>query len=231
MNNRSLISYSFGTAWKLFKSNWKVMVGVALIMFLVGTGYGLVEVLLTEAGMAGVAVSLLSFLLSAWLSLGMFRVFLDIFDGKKPSIMVLFSQAGLILYFLGASILYGLMVVVGLVFLVVPGFFLAIRFYFYNVLIVDKELGPIKALKASWNLTKGHWWSIFGLTLLLALFNIAGALALIVGLLVTIPVSWMAMICAYRFLSSSSVRVKPEQVDRSQEPLPESFVETQSSIQ
>ncbi len=231
MTNRSLVSYSFGTAWGLFKNNWRIMVGVALIIFALSATSASIERLLTEVGTSSLVVSLLSYLLGAWLALGMIRMFLDIFHGRKPTIGVLFSQAGLLLYFLGAVILYILMLLGGLVLFVIPGLFLAIKFYFFSIFIVDKELGPIESLKASWNLTKGHWWNVFGLMFLLVFFNLAGALALGLGLLVTVPVSWMAMICAYQFMSSSAEKTGPEQTERTQESLPESFSETQQSVQ
>ena len=53
----------------------------------------------------------------------------------------------MLLRYLGASILYGLMVAVGIIFLVIPGIYLAIKYQFYGILIVDKNLDIMASLK------------------------------------------------------------------------------------
>jgi uncharacterized membrane protein len=54
-------------------------------------------------------------------------------------------------------------------------------------------------------LTKGNRWKLFQLSLALLLLNILGLLALLVGLFVTIPVSFIAMVHAYRALKGEAV--------------------------
>jgi uncharacterized membrane protein len=103
--------------------------------------------------------------------------------------------------YLGASILYALAIVVGLVLLVVPGIILALMFMFTTFIVIDRGLGPIEAMKESNRITYGHKWTLLGFTLMLVLINLLGVLALVVGLLVTIPVSSLAVTHAYRVLS------------------------------
>ena len=75
--------------------------------------------------------------------------------------------------------------------------YLAARFAFSTLLIVDRKLGPIQALKASWYLTRGQTLSLIGFFLLALLFNVAGALCLVVGLLLTLPLTWLAFVAIY----------------------------------
>ncbi|ANU08211.1 hypothetical protein [Paraurantiacibacter namhicola] len=63
--------------------------------------------------------------------------------------------------FLGMSILALLGVGLGLLLLVVPGLFLIVRWSAANGFAVSRGLGPVDALKASWEATDGHSWSIF----------------------------------------------------------------------
>ena len=102
----------------------------------------------------------------------------------------------------GASIVYGLIVVGGLILLVVPGIYLALRLQFYSYYIIDKNAGSIDSLKMSWKATEGNVINIFLFELLLIGINILGAIALVVGLLVTIPVSVIAVTLLYRKLSA-----------------------------
>ena len=46
--------------------------------------------------------------------------------------------------------------------LVVPGIFLLVLFCFAPIFVVLEGEGPIKALKSSWKMVKGRWWSVFG---------------------------------------------------------------------
>jgi uncharacterized membrane protein len=103
--------------------------------------------------------------------------------------------------YLGASILYALALVVGLILLIVPGIIFALMFMFTTFIVIDRERGPVEAMKESNRITYGHKWSLLGFTLVLVLINLLGVLALVVGLLVSIPVSSLAVTHAYRVLS------------------------------
>jgi uncharacterized membrane protein len=102
--------------------------------------------------------------------------------------------------YLGASILYALAIVVGLVLLIVPGIIFALMFMFTTFIVIDRGLGPIEAMKESNRITYGHKWTLLGFTLMLVLINLLGVIALVVGLLVSIPVSSLAVAYAYRVL-------------------------------
>jgi uncharacterized membrane protein len=97
--------------------------------------------------------------------------------------------------------LLGLAVGIGLVLLIVPGVIFGLMFMFSTFLVIDRELAPIEALKESNRITYGHKWRLLGFTLVLLLINVLGALALLVGLLVTVPVSSLTFTHAYRVLS------------------------------
>ncbi|MEA3324508.1 MAG: hypothetical protein U9Q37_05135 [Euryarchaeota archaeon] len=58
-------------------------------------------------------------------------------------------------------ILYGFIVVGGLILLTIPGIIWAIKFQFFDYLIVDKGLGPIDALEKSSEITRGVKWDLF----------------------------------------------------------------------
>jgi uncharacterized membrane protein len=103
--------------------------------------------------------------------------------------------------YLGASILYALALIVGLILLIVPGIIFALMFMFTTFIVIDRELGPVEAMKESNRITYGHKWSLLGFTLVLVLINLLGVIALVVGLLVSIPVSSLAVTHAYRVLS------------------------------
>jgi hypothetical protein len=106
--------------------------------------------------------------------------------------------------FLGASILLSLAVAIGLVLLIVPGIIFGLMFMFATFVVIERELGPIDAMNESNRLTRGHKWQLFGFVLVLLLINLLGLLALVVGILVSIPVSTLAFVHAYRVLGGKA---------------------------
>lgn len=80
----------------------------------------------------------------------------------------------------------------------VVAFGVILRFYFAIFFIVDQQMGAIDALKASWNATQEQKLSVLLLALLSGVIAAAGLLALGIGMLVSIPVSYMMFASAYR---------------------------------
>jgi uncharacterized membrane protein len=106
--------------------------------------------------------------------------------------------------FLGAQLLVGIIVFFGFLLLVVPGIIAAVGLGFAPYLVIDRGRGPIEALKESWRITKGHKVQLFLFGLALIGLNILGLLALVVGIVVSVPVTWLAVTHAYRKLQSSA---------------------------
>jgi MFS family permease len=64
------------------------------------------------------------------------------------------------------AVLLGLMVAVGLVLLIVPGFYLWMRFLFVPQAIVLERATLAQAFSRSAQLVRGSWWRVFGIFLL-----------------------------------------------------------------
>ena len=129
------------------------------------------------------------------------RISLDLYDTGEADLSKIGGLLPQFLPYLGGKILYGLIVLIGLILLVVPGVIVSYMLLYVGYLIIDRNLGPIEALKESKVVTDGSKWHLFLFSLAVALLNIAGVLCLLVGLLVTIPVTLMASVYVYRQLS------------------------------
>ncbi|GAA5128116.1 DUF4339 domain-containing protein [Luteolibacter yonseiensis] len=138
--------------------------------------------------------------LAIFLSLGFTRITLNLVSGREFSIGMLFGEGQKLLPAIGATILYSLMVGLGLLLFIVPGIYLALRFGFYRAAIVDRNLGVLESLRYSSSLTTNNRLSLFVLSLLTIFIILAGMLALCVGLLFAIPVASLAWVVAYRWL-------------------------------
>ena len=80
--------------------------------------------------------------------------------------------------------------------------YLSLKTNFFTYFIVDKDMGPIDALRESLTRTTGLEFELFTIYSILALLNLIGALLFGIGLLFTIPYSWMVVSVIYtRYLS------------------------------
>lgn len=141
-------------------------------------------------------------LMAVFISVVMTRFWLAVSRDQAPEAAELFSNVGVLLPVIAASFCYGLILILGFVLLIVPGFIVMIMFQMYMYLIIDKGLGPIAALKRSRAITQGQKWRLFVFGLLIVLLNIAGLLCLLVGVFVTIPVSCIAGVYIYDCLEN-----------------------------
>ena len=91
----------------------------------------------------------------------------------------------------------GIFIALGLVALIVPGIYLAVAYTFVPLFIVFGKIEFWDGMEFSRKLVTKKWWNIFGFVLLLMLINMVGALAFLVGLLFTIPLSYCAIYVAF----------------------------------
>lgn len=69
--------------------------------------------------------------------------------------------------FLGLSLLSGLGILLGLVLLIVPGVYLAVRWSVASPMLLAEDVGASDALGKSWALTESSFWAILAVQLLI----------------------------------------------------------------
>jgi uncharacterized membrane protein len=148
----------------------------------------------------GLIAGIVAFLVNTFVTMGIFNVSLRFADGQQGEARDFISAYPRYLSFLGASILYSIIVTIGFILFVIPGIFAAVRLQFFGFYVLDQGAGATEALQRSWETTRGVGWQVFGLDLALIGIIILGAIALVVGLLVAIPITWLALAYVYRQL-------------------------------
>jgi hypothetical protein len=139
-------------------------------------------------------------LVSIWLGMGLTRIGLNLVSGNPVALPQLFGEGGKIFKMLVASFLFGLMLFFGILALVIPGIYLALRFGQFYLGILDRDLGIIDSFKYSSALTTNNKWRIVLLYLAASGVCLAGALALGVGLFVAVPMVWLMQLLAFRWM-------------------------------
>ena len=199
------VSNIFGKAWELFKENLSDLITITfLYLVLIAIIYAIDPSNEKVDSAFDLILSIICGIAQMILTLGFYKSILHTVDGDKPRIETLFNnrKPTLILHYILGSVLIGVGVLLGLIFFIIPGIYLAIRLQFYTYVLLEQEkCDCMKALSTSWAMTEGHIINLFTLGLLSFLVVIAGVIAFLIGILAAIPISIIMLALAYRILS------------------------------
>lgn len=217
--------------WEKTKKHFWFFVGVELFTFVFIIAVGMISAVFSNSRpILGFAMNIFSIILQMIFGIGFLRIAFEILEDRKPSFQMLFSEMRLFWKYLGASLLVSLLsfgplimiIILGKSFLalevfpilfvaiisVVLGIFAAIfavimniRFQFATYFVVDKAHGPMESLKESFKATQGETLNLICLGIVLGLLNLLGAIVFMVGLLVTVPITILALVATYKKLS------------------------------
>ncbi len=176
-----------GEGWELVKADMGTYVLISLIFFLLN-GVPLIQ----GALMACFEIYTMKKLMRRPAEFG------DLFKGFNFFIPTLV-----------AALLIGLFTFLGTLLCIIPGLVVAAMYKFTYLFIVDKRMDFWPAMQASHAVVKRDYAGFTLFLILMALGNILGALCCIVGLLVSIPVTFAAITVAYKEI----VGFEPRTVD------------------
>ena len=176
------------TGFAIFKREYGLFIGFSIVGVLISMA----------AAFIPVVGSIAQIVLTGVLNLGYFYVARKIKLGKKPTFEDFFKPFNSIGKIAGVALLTSLVTIIGFICLIIPGIYFTVAWslaipiiYFYS------GIGVWDSMEASRRIVSKHWLSFFLLVICLLFINIAGALCLVVGLLVTIPVSHLIMYAAF----------------------------------
>ncbi len=95
------------------------------------------------------------------------------------------------------NLLIGVVVLLGLAMLVVPGIYFAVSYVFAHFFVWFYQVEPTEAIRLSRQTVSGNFGQIFLLFLVLGGINLLGVLAFGVGILVTMPLSFCVAYAAF----------------------------------
>ena len=199
--------------WRTTFRHFWLFVGVLLISGAVQLVPQVVSSLARERALLTFAIMVVFAVLSMIVQMGIVNMTIRFARDTEAHFADLFAVSHLFWKFLGASILYMLIIAGGMLLLIVPGIIWAIKYQFFSYVIIDEGVGPLTALRRSGEITQGVKWNLLFFGILLGFINILGVLALFIGLFVTTPVTMLATAYVYRTLVSQTYGVQPEPVN------------------
>ncbi len=230
ISDRVMTPDPVGFGWKTTMSNKPFFILFTLIIGVLYGAQQILEYSLgvgeqSDFSLEYLSTMLTSSMINAVIVLGGANVSLKFYDGVKSRLSDIFVSPLFVLYNFVAGILFLVLVgwpfaiVVGMIamgtlwgpWLALPGAIIgipalfygvwqALRYQFYSFALIDYGVGPVKALNISRRLARGHEGELFGLDFKILLINLVGLLCLGVGLLFTVPTSFLALAHRYAFL-------------------------------
>lgn len=176
--------------WEILKKNLGLFIGFFLLAIIINSvlvklestqsALIIVRILINPPLMAGFFIAALKTMKNQSIA------FADFFKGFEN-----FVQLNLL------NIVTFIILFVGFLLLIIPGFYLSIAYFLALPILLDKKMDFWPALESSRKVVTKRWWSFFGFSFILGLMNFLGALCLGFGLLVTVPLSFCAIAAAY----------------------------------
>jgi hypothetical protein len=133
--------------------------------------------------------SVVQMLIYSYITLGLTNICFKVIDRKPISVADLFNRTDLFLNYLLCALLFGIVLALGYIALIIPGIIFTVKFLFSSYLVVDKEIGPVDAMKRSWEITNHCSWRVLGLLLVLVLINLVAIVLFLIPYLFTFPMT------------------------------------------
>lgn len=196
---------SFLSGWETFKKRPWFLVGATLLFVVV---LGVVSYLLMKVGTVSLVIGVIAFVVRVVFELfavmGLLAFSLKAHDNIEDVSLAEFWHPQDFWKFLGSIVVQVLLLIAGFIALVIPGVMLSVALKLSPYFVIDKHEGPIESLFSSVRITRGKKWALFQFLILSLVVNVAGFFVFFVGFLVTLPVTLLATVHAYRTLSRAA---------------------------
>lgn len=141
----------------------------------------------------------ISMIVMSWLTVGYFDICAAAVSGARPRVALLFGGLDRTGNFLALMFLEGTIIALGLLLFVLPGIYLILRLSFAPYAVVYQRMGPLEALRDSWQLTGPYQLQLFLFGLVFLAIG-AVVLSIPLGSLVYAPYANLCYIAIYQML-------------------------------
>ncbi len=180
----------FSSGWALFRKGAGQYVLYSLLYLAISFGLGIIPILgFFAAIVVGPALAAGYYVASKKLN-----------DEGSIEIGDFFKSFDFVLQLCILGIVGGIITVFLVFFLVLPAIWFAVATSLASLFVVFFKTDFWDSIKLSLKIVNKKWFHWLGLFLLLGLLNIAGAIALGIGLFITIPTSYCIIFCAYQHI-------------------------------
>jgi hypothetical protein len=196
-----------GYGWKKFQQYAGQIILAVIVYVAVVAGFSILGNILQtsiDSVFGSLIFTFLQLVVSSAISIVLIRAVLMIVDGREIDTAALFSADNLGPYIIG-SILVAVGTTIGFILCIIPGFIFLFLSYFWNFYVVDKNMEPVEAIKASIELIRANVGVVLAWAIVAFLLTIVGFILCCVGYLVAAPVVFIGNAYLYRRLNNEPV--------------------------
>jgi len=182
----SIVKWNFNTGditWPMFDTKWPMFFMFPFIIFSLAYAFLFVPVI----------------------DYGLQYLYLTAMRDEEADLKLLFDGfRSKYLNIVLANLIVFALVTMGIIMLIIPGIIIACRLAFVSYLVMDKNLEPMKAVEKSWQMTKGHGWTIFFMAITSFFLFILGIIACFVGVFISFMLVHAAFATMYQSVLNQS---------------------------
>jgi len=198
------------TGWRIFNKDMGTTIGVVLVAGLLNIVASIPQQVLNFVAeqqgdrdtalilsMASLLFLPLTYAVQFYLQCGQAIALLKIVRGEPAQIGDLFTGGRYFWRSVGATLVFGLMLIAGFILCIVPGIIVSLMFAPFLYVLVDEDSPGIDCLWRAKALTQGNKASYFVVMLACFGINIVGVIALCIGVIFTAPLTVLITAVAY----------------------------------
>lgn len=152
--------------YKASKEAMKTNLWTYIAVILLGMAFSIVPDLFNEGSLstfASLLLNIVTFVISMLLAVAGVVILLKNVAHEKISIDESISKSfPFVINYLILNIVTGVLIFLSILALIIPVFFVLPRLILAGYFLIDKQMGPLEAISASWNATKGHVGKVYG---------------------------------------------------------------------
>jgi hypothetical protein len=191
-------------AWSMLQQQMGTWVLMIVVYLVVG---GVANYVLSRIPAIG---GLLGGLPVAILMAGLYKAALKHVRGEAIAVGDMFDLKDVLGPIIVAWVLTTIGTAIGFVLCILPGIVVNALWMFTQLLIVDKGMDGVAAMRESFNTLRGEWLMAALFLFVIFLIAAAGALACGVGILITIPIAILSITILYRDFFPETGSAAPE---------------------
>jgi uncharacterized membrane protein len=147
----------------------------------------------------GLAISdnLVNQVVSLWFTIGATRIMLQVSRNQPPNLGLLLQSAPFLIRTFFATLLFGILLLGGLILFIIPGIYVILTYWNYTYFIVDRNCGVLEAFRLAKVHASGNRLSIFVIGLIISGLGLLGVLACCLGWIATSPFCMLLLVITY----------------------------------
>lgn len=191
-------------SWTKTRANFWVITNAVL---LVALAFLLTNLFSQYAESKGPVLNFLAFTLTviaeSFMMFALMKFFLDIYHEREATVLGMFqSTKGFYKFFIIYTAI-SLATFAGLALIIIPGIYVILTYSFATYIYLDQNLDIKASISESARISKGHKMELISFWFWILVLNIFGGALFLVGLVVTLPITFLAIIEVYKQLSTT----------------------------